>query len=219
VNLAQFRSMYQPTFLQAETLMPLNLKSKLDSDSLSILSEVSGKTFNNGIYRVYKYTDMDRWTDRVSAFFLAMRGNCLAFGCDWLGRQFVLAWSEKKNGLPTVVCLEPGVPDSFCTDLSLREFHAEALVTKAESALAVEFYKKWRQMCSVDILPNQCVGYRVPLFLGGKDEIENLELTDMEVYFELCRQLWEAVKNLPTGAAVNDITFDILDAYREQRDA
>ena len=34
-----------------------------------------------------------------------------------------------------------------------------------------------------------CVGYKIPLFLGGNDEISNLEITDMEIYWGICGQL------------------------------
>ena len=34
-----------------------------------------------------------------------------------------------------------------------------------------------------------CVGYKVPLFLGGKDAISNYEETDMEVYWSISAQI------------------------------
>jgi hypothetical protein len=39
---------------------------------------------------------------------------------------------------------------------------------------------------------------------GGTDELENLRLVDMDVYLELCRQLWEQVKDLSDGTAVGE---------------
>jgi hypothetical protein len=36
---------------------------------------------------------------------------------------------------------------------------------------------------------NKCVGYKVPLFLGGEDEISNLDELDMEVYWSIIGQL------------------------------
>lgn len=43
----------------------------------------------------------------------------------------------------------------------------------------------------------ECGGYRIPLFLGGEDSLENMEVSDMEVYWDMTDQLWEAVKDLP----------------------
>lgn len=45
------------------------------------------------------------------------------------------------------------------------------------------------QKKGVKILHNQCVGYKVPLFLNGQDDIDNRELSDMEVYWGLMGQM------------------------------
>lgn len=48
----------------------------------------------------------------------------------------------------------------------------------------------------------QCVGYKRPLFLGGKDAVENLELSEVEVYWHLMGQLIRQAKGLPVGTPV-----------------
>ena len=37
--------------------------------------------------------------------------------------------------------------------------------------------------------PARCVGYKVPLFLGGADDIGDLELADLDVYWTITGQL------------------------------
>ena len=37
----------------------------------------------------------------------------------------------------------------------------------------------------------ECVGYKVPLFLGGEDSLEKMEVSDMEVYWDMTDQLCE----------------------------
>ena len=41
---------------------------------------------------------------------------------------------------------------------------------------------------NVEIEFGRCAGYKVPLFLGGDDIVENLEDSDMEVYWEVLTQ-------------------------------
>ncbi|WP_425270988.1 hypothetical protein [Mucilaginibacter endophyticus] len=41
------------------------------------------------------------------------------------------------------------------------------------------------------------------MFLGGKDEVANLEITQMEIYWELSYQIYNKTKNLPPGTLVN----------------
>src|SRR5262249_49083215 len=134
--------------------------------------------------------------------------SAIAFGYDWMGRQFVVDYSEMVDDKPTVVCLEPGVPDSFCTDEPILSFFNKALVKNADAALAEPLFRKWRKKHRTPIAPNECVGYKTPLFLGGEDELENMELTDLEVYLTLCTQLWNKVKDLPEGTPVGEISID-----------
>ncbi|MFO1172723.1 MAG: DUF1851 domain-containing protein [Hyphomicrobiaceae bacterium] len=50
--------------------------------------------------------------------------------------------------------------------------------------------------------PQQCFGYVIPPTLGGKFEIENVEVIDVEVYLHLTGQIHEQIKDLPEGAPV-----------------
>lgn len=36
---------------------------------------------------------------------------------------------------------------------------------------------------------DECVGYKIPLFLGGDDHIGNLQSTDLDVYWTLTGRL------------------------------
>jgi hypothetical protein len=91
--------------------------------------------------------------------FTAVKTTAIVFGYDWLGRQFVVDYSELRESKPTVVCLEPGVPDSFCTDKTILDFFNEDLVTMADAALAESLFKKWRKRHKKPIAPDECVGY------------------------------------------------------------
>jgi len=43
------------------------------------------------------------------------------------------------------------------------------------------------------------MGYRKPLFLGGSDEVENLEVSDLDVYWHIMGQIIRKTKGLPQG--------------------
>jgi Domain of unknown function (DUF1851) len=51
----------------------------------------------------------------------------------------------------------------------------------------------------------QCTGYKVPLFLGGKDPAENLEVIDLEVYWSLSGQLRQGTQTLPPGTSIGQV--------------
>jgi hypothetical protein len=217
MNLKLFLRHYRPTFDDGNAPLPASLKKRVNNEFLCVLDKLGGKTFNHGIFRFYRGDQIKGWTELISNIFVAVQGQGIAFGCDWLGRQFILDNSEPVAGNPTVVCLEPGVPDSFCTDLPIVEFHNRVLVEKGEAALAKTLYQEWRKHNRVDIPPAQCVGYRVPLFLGGEDTLMNLEMIDMEVYLHFFGQLWEEVRKLPEGSPIGEISIRPVDGRRSKK--
>ena len=88
-----------------------------------------------------------------------------------------------------VLLLEPGPGEALQIPLPIIAFHDEELPAYADDALAAKFYQQWKAQHPSDIPSEKCIAYKVPLFLGGKDVVENLELSDLDVYLELCGQL------------------------------
>ena len=59
-----------------------------------------------------------------------------------------------------------------------------------QDSVAATFFNKWHEANDYYVLKyNQCAGYKVPLFLNGKDVMENLGISDMEVYWEIMMPL------------------------------
>ena len=48
----------------------------------------------------------------------------------------------------------------------------------------------------------------MPLFLGGRDEIHNLELVDMDVYWSICGQLRLGTRKLPEGTTIQQVSYE-----------
>jgi hypothetical protein len=53
------------------------------------------------------------------------------------------------------------------------DFHEVELVDYANEALAIDFFRDWsaRNPQLLPLNPNDCVGYQVPLFLGGETSL------------------------------------------------
>lgn len=51
-------------------------------------------------------------------------------------------------------------------------------------------------------------GYKILPVLGGEYEVENFELTDIEVHFSLSGQVHHQVKDLPNGTKINFVAFN-----------
>lgn len=175
--------------------------------AIEFLQNNTGKSFSNGLYRIHKVNEINRWNIIVSNAFPEFAEHILCFSYDWLGRHFALDFNRVENNEPLILMLEPGTGEAFEISATFGKFHNEELTEYQDATLAVNFFNEWKRETNKILLPEQCVGYRVPLFLGGEDSLSNLDLYDMEVYWDICGQLLNKVRNLPVGTKVNKLTI------------
>ena len=81
---------------------------------------------------------------------------------------------------------EIGTADVLKIPCNFVEFHNQEIPLYNEACLASKFFNEWKETHKQTLEHNKCAGYKIPLFLGGKDEVSNLELSDMEVYWFIC---------------------------------
>lgn len=169
-----------------------------------MLDKYAGRSFGGGIYRFHTATTAPAMLAKINEYFPEFRWRLRPLSYDWLGRQFCIDRSRTRGAEPLVLLVEPGSGEALKVPTTFAEFHESELVNYAGDALAVDFYANWRESARVvDLIDrDRCVGYRVPLFLGGADEVSNLELTDIEVYWELCGQLLLSVRPHENGVDV-----------------
>jgi hypothetical protein len=172
---------------------------------ISFMSMHGGGSYERGLYRVHTATGMTRWTEIVTEAFPKFRLRFLAFACDWLGRHFALDYSRMVQGQFQVLMMEPGTGKTLEIPTNFMEFHDRELVEYRNEALACDFYLSWLADGGKHPRFEECVGYKKPLFLGGSDILENLELSDMDVYWSVCGQLLTKVRGLPEGTRVGDV--------------
>ena len=164
--------------------MDITAKEPIDSPE-AFLKVFSGASFKNGLYRIHNIDEIPRWTAIVENAFPKYKGNILVFGYDWLGRQFA---QNKQTG--NILLFEPGTGEVLSIPADFVAFHDEEIAEYSEDSLASAFFEEWYGSASGSEIPHdKCVGYKVPLFLNGEDNITNLEISDMEVYWDLMGQM------------------------------
>lgn len=89
----------------------------------------------------------------------------------------------------------------------LDTFHDGILLEEPDATVAYGFFQKWLDAGGGAPGYEECVGYRTPLFLGGVDEVSNLEVSDFEVYWSICGQLLSQVRSLPPGARIGSVSI------------
>ncbi|MFC6562315.1 T6SS immunity protein Tdi1 domain-containing protein [Actinoplanes utahensis] len=168
----------------------------------SCFEEMGGSTLAAGFLRFHSPSSAEASTIRCATLIEGFGGRFYCFSVDWLGRE--LAVDLRKPGAD-VILVDPGGAEYLDPETSLFQWHD--VVASDDDPLAYPFYKEWRE-ANANVGPlgfNQCIGYSVPLFLGGQDEVGNLALIDREFYFETCTQLAKGARSLPPGATIESI--------------
>ena len=163
----------------------------------------AGRSFEGGLYRVHSETSGPRSLEIVSESFPQFSRRACPFAYDWLGRQFALDGARDQSGEALILMLEPGTGQALEIPLTFRAFH-EQLDELREPALANHFFTQWSEAnpTALPLRLSDCVGYRVPLFLGGKDFVDNLEVIDLEVYWTLTGQLRSGTVRMKPGTSI-----------------
>ncbi len=157
-----------------------------------LLSSSGGATFADGLYRLHTSGDIERWTKNVEAVFPEYQGAIVCFGYDWLGRHFALD-TRKSDDQWLILMIEPGAGEAMQIPVSFADFHNVELVEYAADALSEPFFKEWLDSGGATPQPAECIAYKTPLFLSGADTVENLEVSDMDVYWHLCGELRRSI--------------------------
>lgn len=135
------------------------------------MSRWAGATFDDGLYRVHEAGAAVRVAQVVGEAFPEHAGSIGVFAGDWLGRQFAIDRRRvDATGEPQILLLEPGTGEALEIPVAFAAFHDDELVDEADAAVAASFFAAWKR-AHPDLVPleaSQCVGYRVPLFLGGR---------------------------------------------------
>jgi hypothetical protein len=150
---------------------------------------------------LYSWNSSEGWTDTWTKF----KERLFVFAYDWLGRQIAFDRERIVSGELMVSILEPGTGEVLEVPTNFVEFIEGELIEYHEAALASNFYKEWRDSGGSIPELNQCIGYKIPLFLGGTDTVDNLEIIDLDVYVTLCGALFEETLSLSPGQKVSEI--------------
>jgi hypothetical protein len=203
----RFREVFKVTHGEQSTGVGGSAASVLPPEVVNFVEEFGGRAFGHGFYRVYTLAQIPKATEILANVFPEFRGRVTCFAYDWLGRHFALDSSRKEHGAPSILRLEPGTGEGLEIPVNFTVFHESEIIEYAEDVLSASFFGEWRRIDDRDIAPSHCVGYKVPLFLGGKDTVGNLELIDMDVYLEMCGQLRQGTRHLPEGASIRSISI------------
>lgn len=169
----------------------------------------AGCSFNDGLFRVHDAETGPGAQAAVADAFPEFAERATPFAFDWMGQQFAVDDERLVGGEPQILLIEPGTGEVLEIPCAFVEFHNVELVEHRDAALSSSFFEAWVQ-ANPDHLPlpaAACVGYRVPLFFGGSDEITNLALVGIDAYWQICAELLRAVAGLAPGLSVDQVVI------------
>ena len=177
----------------------------VDEEFLATVEQLVVEAYERGLYTVLSSAEVDPSTEAVLRAFPELTGRIAVFGRDWLGRHCAVDRRRQLEGRPLVLLIDPGGGECLQVPVPILEFHDDELVRFRDDALASSFFDAWTSASEESLQPGECAGDGVPLFLGGEDVVENLEIFDLDVYVELCGQLRQGVRALPDGTRIGEI--------------
>ena len=161
----------------------------IDSGNLynDFIIQLGGKSFGRGVFNSFSKKNIGKWTDIVSEAFPDFKNLFLLFGYDWLGRCFGV--DLRNNSYGNILMFEIGTDDILEIPCALDVFLNEEIPLYSDACLAMPFFEEWMDFFGKQIEYGRCAGYKIPLFLGGEDSVNNLEDNDMEVYWSVITQI------------------------------
>lgn len=207
MKLNGFESAFTPDRPVPQGQPPIFHATIQDAEVGEFLSSYGSRFFNNGLYRTMNSEIFLLAQGFVADAFPNFAGQVTTFSYDWLGRIFAVDSRHHVAGYPGVFFFEPGTGEAFETPCNLRSLHENELPEFGDETLALEFYGQW--LASGGPMPrlDECVGYKKPLFLGGTDTVQKLELCNLDVYWTLSAQIISQVRGLPPGTPIKSITI------------
>lgn len=170
----------------AQSGSDLSAVGPLGADGLAPLGY--GVWFGRGIVRLHTFEQSQAAARMIRNVFPEYGESLVPVACDWLGRQYVLRAGSEK-----MLLMEPGSGEAFIVPTDPITFFAREAISDPDVYFASSLFDEWLAAGGRAAEDGRCVGFKVPLFLGGKGEIENLENSDEEVYWSICGQLKAAL--------------------------
>jgi Domain of unknown function (DUF1851) len=179
---------------------------KQTSEINNFFDEFEGTSLEKGLYRIHETGNIDKWTSIVENAFPDFKDKIVCFAYDWLGRQFAICTNPVLNDNFLVIRFDVGSGIVYETMKNFLDFHNCEVIEHCENNLDSTLFFDWLDNNS-PLNFEKCLSYKIPLFLGGEKDLSNIELSNMELYWDLFGQILKQVKILPSGSKITKISI------------
>jgi hypothetical protein len=181
-----------------------NMEIRIPQELFYLFQNFGGANVNNGLYKIHTIDSWMIWAKDIATLFPSYTDSIYPFAFDWLGRQFCLSKENSKN----ILMFDPATVEDFELETDLVSFHNIDLVEDTDDMLSQDDFMELLTTRNLKgIKYNECLSHRVPLLLNGEDTADNLELSDIDVYWHMQSQIYSQIKDLPDGTTVSSFIF------------
>ena len=104
------------------------------------LTQFGGRSFGNGLFRVFRPEAVPEWTQTVFEAFPWVKPTYRLFAYDWFG--CVMATAKRADGKDIIASFDLSLDEAGYELLGLEEFLDVAIPKNAKDYLNEDFYKK-----------------------------------------------------------------------------
>jgi hypothetical protein len=153
-----------------------------------LIKKNGGTVFNRGLFKIHTFEYVKKWTDILihNYFKNELAGqsikNIICFASNWQGCMYCIDSADNQ-----IVYFDPATTEFFqAKDVSVDAFFDEILVGGEYDVIAEEYYQELCDSVNFNRLEYEdSFGHITYLHLGGEDSVENYEIVNTDVLWEL----------------------------------
>ncbi|KAA1247220.1 hypothetical protein [Aquimarina sp. RZ0] len=160
-----------------------------------LLMKNGGDVFENGLFQILTFQNAYKWTNLITTnYFPEFKYKLFCYAMTWQG--CILAVNEEND---TIYIFDPATCEYFAMeDTSLNDFLSEEFLENEDEIIYSDDFKLSLSFMNIEELDSAfCIAHKISLFLGGEDQIENQEIIDTEVMWDLQIQIAESINEIP----------------------
>lgn len=152
----------------------------------SVVNTLGLSSYNEGLFRIYGELEIEENTKSIEEAFPNAKDEIICFGRDWLNRQFAV----RKKHPDKILRFDIVYNETIHIPVDLKVFFEKEVLEHTDSLFSATYFNAWKtKNKGLTLTCTQCVDFKIPPSLGGKDIIENLEITDSSVAWYMNLQL------------------------------
>lgn len=188
-------------FIVTESIdnIKIDYPSFLDDNVFSFLKKIindfGGNIYHYGVLKIHTFEYVQKWTELLRNYFKEEfpKFDMICFASNWQGIMYCINSTNSK-----IVYFDPATCEFFEAEFSINDFFDKILVEGEYDIIFEEYFNETREFMKFNSIQfDKSIGHIIYLHLGGQDDVDNLEIVDTEVLWELQIEVANRINEIP----------------------